>query len=284
MRHYGKIFDLGKIIPGPKYNDEKDSTKDSLTIVDLETQKFILSKLLPKYACMGIYSEESDPEIRDLESRFRHTGKLVPNEFTIVIDSLDGTTNYLNTNFNNWGKKGNPNNRDRFGVQINLVYGLEIVGGVVHFPALNKTVSTYQSGPTLLNNEIMKLVPKEFSPSNPARISSSVNQQHLGRDLQTLRSYFLNHLSFDSSSYYLLALLIQEMDAYALTSVELLDFGCTALAYENAGGFCGDIQSERVTVSNLIVPCERGLEIRGFMLLAPSREYHSAMLQYIHSK
>lgn len=284
MQHYGNIFDLGKLIPGPKYNDEKDSTKDSLTIVDLETQKFILSELLPKYSYMGIYSEESDPEIIDLESKFRHTGELVGNEFTIVIDSLDGTTNYLNTNPNNWGKKGNPNNRDRFGVQITLLYGSEIVGGVVHFPALHKTISTYQSGPTLLNDEIVRLVPREFSPNNPARISSSVTQGHLGRELSTLRNYFPNHLSFDASCYYLLALLTQEMDAYALATVELLDFGCTALAYENAGGFCGDIRSERVNVSNLIVPCERGLELRGFMILAPNKKYHTEMLQYIHSK
>lgn len=73
------------------------------------------------------------------------------------------------------------------------------------------------------------------------------------------------------------------MDAYLLSKVELLDFGCTALTYENAGGFFGGMHSQKLNLTDLLKKGKKGIDVEGFMLLTPDKEYHEAIIKYIKS-
>lgn len=278
MQFYGKVEDVGKTI-GETYDVRKSEHKTSLTSVDIHCQELILRMLLEKYSNFGVYSEEDSAEIANLEQKFSHRKTLIEGKYTFVIDPIDGTTNFLNTNSLNIGKKGDPKNKDKFGVQITLMFGNQVVGGVVHLPRLQKTIATFQKGHTTINGQVIHLQQKVFDSRNPIRIGFFIDRNYLAIDRENISKLFPNQVSFGASCYTSYSLLSQETDAWLLNRIELLDFGFTALAYENAGGFIGGIDSAKISVSNLLQQSKNGLELMGFMLLAPSESYHRELIR-----
>lgn len=278
LSYHGKVNDMGK-----KYfttNPEKDNNKEVLTIADLETQKYILSELFKAFPFFGICSEEEDSEIIELEDKFSHRQQLVADRYTVVIDPIDGTANFLG--------KSQPENHNKFAVQINLVAGFEIVAGVVYFPVYDLCIMTWKDGPTLINNKVQRLKPKVFLPADPVRISSNYDAEIMSLanlDPLLLKKLFANSPSFGASCYNLYALLTGELYSYILSSIEIIDFGCTALAYKNAGGFIGDNQFQPVefTDPTKVVRVGQSYYFRGLMILAPTQDYLKSLMNYIYA-
>ncbi|MFA7681954.1 MAG: inositol monophosphatase family protein [Candidatus Peribacteraceae bacterium] len=280
MQFYGKVEDVGKAV-GETYDCKKDELKTSLTYADIHCQELILLRLLDKYSKFGVLSEENSEEIVTLERNFCHRDTLMDGKYTFLIDPIDGTTNFLNTNAHNFEKKGDPMNKDRFGVQITLMFGEKVIGGVAHLPRLKKTIATVQGGQTTINDRVINLTKKVFDRNNPIRIGFFIDKKYMGIDREDLCALFPNRVSFGASCYTCYSLLSQEIDAWLLNRTELLDFGFTALAYQNAGGFVGGEDSLAISVSDLIQRTKNGIELIGFMLLAPDGSYHRELIRYI---
>ena len=92
---------------------EKSTLWDFQTIADLESEKAILKVLKSSFPTYNIFSEEAG--ILDRGS-----------EFTLIVDPLDGTNNFI---------MGIPN----FSVSIGLLHKKEAVAGVVYQPILDQT-------------------------------------------------------------------------------------------------------------------------------------------------
>lgn len=276
LSYRGKVIDLRKDYVTT--NEEKDANKLTLSLADLHTQKFILSELVKFFPSFGICSEEEDPEIIELEQRFSHRQLLLPAEYTIVIDPIDGTSNFLGKNA--------PENKDNFAVQINLVYGFEMVAGIVYFPATEITIATWKNGPTLINNVPQQLIAKPFSPSDPCRISSNYDLELMTKaklNYRSLKGLFSNSPSYGASCYNLYALLVQKLDWYMVSSIEILDFGCTALAYQNAGGFVGDNLGQPFEANSSIVKVGDHYHFHGITIFAPTHAYLNDFLKYVYA-
>lgn len=276
LSYRGKVIDLGK-----KYvtsNEEKDANKFTLSLADLQTQKFILSELFKFYPFFGICSEEEDPEIIELEEKFSHRQLLLPNQYTVVIDPIDGTSNFLG--------KGDTDNFDNFAVQINLVYGFEMVAGVVYFPATDRIITTWKNGPALINNVAQKIKAKNFSPLDACRISSNYDLQLMTQakmSYKGLKTLFPNSPSYGASCYNLYALLVQKLDWYMVSSIEIIDFGSTSLAFKNAGGFVGDHSGQPVDASRFIKKIGDHYHFCGMTILVPTQTYLKEFLRYVYA-
>ena len=111
-----------------------------VTYVDQESERRIvecLSKLLPG---SGFIAEENP--------------SLKPEEFTWVVDPLDGTTNFIH---------GVP----LYCISIGLMHGNETIMGVIYEPNLKECFYTWKSAPSYLNNEAIRV-------SNTANINESL--------------------------------------------------------------------------------------------------------------
>lgn len=286
MRFYGSVADAGKDISGKSaiaaYRETThQQEKSAFSEVDETTQVLIMEALAEKYRECGIHYEESNPAIERLATRFAYTHTLPDDAYTFIVDPIDGTRNFLNSNPANHGRGGDPGKCDYFAVSIHLAHGKKIVAGVFYFPALEVLLSTAAGQGTAINGKLVQL-PQNRAPqfTDPVRV---------GKTVPELAPLFSRNIGYGSSCGNLLALLTGDLTVYFVKEVDLLDFGCSGLAYREAGGFVGDIHSQPVDESDLVVETKDALGlpvilVRGFMGLTPTREYHQRLMRMIAEK
>ena len=278
MENYGKITDLGKNYSGK--NSENEIAKSSLTIVDIGVQKMLYKGLLQNFTDFGMFSEESDDEILELQKQFTHIDTLPNQKYTFIIDPIDGTTCFLNTNPTNHGKKGNPANKDFFGISISLAYGKEIIAGLIYFPALRIVLKTSKGDGTFINNKKIHLdTEAKFDPEDPIRISSSFYKSQKYPNLEKARKQ-LNNTNFESMVYNTLALLQGNLKAYITSRVDLLDFACMGLAYKEAGGYICNENAQEIDLKNYVYEHSEGINLQGFFSLTSNKQYFEELMKH----
>jgi fructose-1,6-bisphosphatase/inositol monophosphatase family enzyme len=257
------IVDLGKEVGTDLYNATVEQNKTALTSADFTCQKEILKMLLPHKEC-GMYAEEHREDLQKLAAHFSHIDTLLPGKWTFIVDPIDGTRNYVN--------KGGQNAK-KYGVSVALAFGMDVVAGVLHFPEMEKTVVSARDQGTTINGKRVHLARKEhFSFDDPIRISGSAEG-----DFHAFKS----PLSSGSAAYNQLALLEQVVDAYYVRSIDLLDFGATAVAYEKAGGYFGGRDSEPLKLPDLLITVDGCIQLKGFMLFANNSAYHKELARHL---
>lgn len=107
--------------------EEKSTIADFKTKADLESEQGIIALLSEKFPNYNILSEEAGSVDRQ-------------SEYTLVIDPLDGTNNFV---------LGIPN----FTVSIGLLKGDRCVAGVTHAPLLNQTYSAEEGKGAFCNGK-----------------------------------------------------------------------------------------------------------------------------------
>ncbi len=117
---------------------EIKGTHNYVTYVDKSTEKMIVDYLRDLVKGAGFITEEDTETTR---------GEV----FNWIIDPLDGTTNFIH---------GVP----LYSVSIALQEHDEIVVGVVYEPNLNECFHAWKGGPSMLNDEVIKVSPsKDFN-------------------------------------------------------------------------------------------------------------------------
>jgi myo-inositol-1(or 4)-monophosphatase len=101
-----------------------------VTYVDQESERRIIERLSKLIPGCGFIAEE-DPT-------------LLPEEYTWVIDPLDGTTNFIH---------GVP----LYCISIGLMHKDETIMGMIYEPNLNECFYTWKSAPSFLNGEIIRV-------------------------------------------------------------------------------------------------------------------------------
>jgi fructose-1,6-bisphosphatase/inositol monophosphatase family enzyme len=277
--HYGKVENIKKDIShhvrkGLYSLQSYQEEKSALTELDEKCQILIMKKLAKNFSSFGIHVEESNAEIEKLKAKFNHSSILPHGKYTFLIDPIDGTRNFLNTNPKNRTKNSDAKNCDLFAVCINLAFGKEIIGGVIHFPKLKKTISCLKGNGVFINGKLIKIFKRtKCSIYDPVKISNS---------LPKFKKNFKHNIVFGSSCGIMLALLEQRIYAYLLGEIDILDFGITALAYEEAGGLVLDKQGKNADLTKFVSKNENGsIFLRGFLALAPSKEYYQKIKSYL---
>lgn len=107
--------------------EQKSSASDLRTKADTESEQAILDILTKKFPNFNIYAEETGAINRQ-------------SEYTLVIDPLDGTSNFV---------LGIPD----FAISIGLVKGVEAVAGVIYNPTLDQLYMAEIGKGAFLNNQ-----------------------------------------------------------------------------------------------------------------------------------
>ena len=119
LSYFGNIDEL----------ETKSNDIDLVTIADKESEKYIIDSIIKKYPSHSILSEESI-EISNNDN------------YTWVIDPLDGTTNFVH-------------NLPIFSVSIALKKNNKTIIGVVYNPAANKCFYAEKNKGAFLNNDVI---------------------------------------------------------------------------------------------------------------------------------
>lgn len=205
--------------------------------VDFKVQKIITDYISGQFSDtseIGLLTEEYDS---DLE-KFNTDNLFLPRKYTILIDPIDGTANYC---------QRFPTTARFWSVSVALAFGKEIIGGVIYYPDLGKLLlKTCKDEGLWLNGKLVILdnPVENFKPSDPIRVSGTIREKN--------RKKFRNIPHFGSFTVCFLGLLkggmknskkytpelnsIPTIKAYIGQNIDILDLGCCALAYKEAGG------------------------------------------------
>ncbi|MDD5456195.1 MAG: hypothetical protein PHV30_04090 [Candidatus Margulisbacteria bacterium] len=284
-KYYGTIKPLQDKDYSESVDELKNALKSAVTEADYEVQKVLLIRFieLGLHELMGVLSEEDNEQIAALEKKFLHRGELPAKRLTLVIDSIDGTGCLINTNSENHVlKRGNPANKDNFGISIGLAYGKKIIAGVVYMPARDILMSTSILGETRINNKIVRIDKNQrFSTSDPVKLSSTLKKSQLIPDFKALDKLLSNTKNTDSTVANMLAFLKGEMKIYISEGIDFTDFNMWGLMLRNAGGFMGNLEGNPITEEDLLLKTDKGWFLKGFFMLSPSREYQQKLIKVL---
>lgn len=126
-------FQLGYFRAMPDDATDIKALRETVSFVDVESEKMLLEGLLPLVEGAGFYGEES--------------GKQGSQDLTWVVDPLDGTTNFLS-------------GLDHFSISVALVENGKAVLGAVCKPFSGEIFSSVKGGGVFYNGVITK-------PTNP---------------------------------------------------------------------------------------------------------------------
>lgn len=121
------VLDAYKIIKSGKMNVWEKEEDNYVTNLDLEVEKFILSRMQQRFPEHSVVSEEFNPE-----------GKMSENCYT--IDPIDGTVNF-SSGLGHWA------------IQVALISGGKNVASVLYFPVENELFTATLGGGAFLNGK-----------------------------------------------------------------------------------------------------------------------------------
>ena len=123
-------FLLGEVSKLKSGDVQSKGLHNYVTYVDKESEKRIVQRLSAMLPGSGFIAEENPA--------------LMPAEYTWVVDPLDGTTNFIH---------GVP----LYCISIGLMHGNETVLGVVYEPNRQECFYTWDTAPSCLNGEIIRV-------------------------------------------------------------------------------------------------------------------------------
>ncbi len=120
-------FQLQHFRKMPEQSGDRKAVRETVSFVDVESEKFLKEGLLPLVEDAGFYGEE--------------TGKEGNQDLVWIVDPLDGTTNYLN-------------GIDHFSISVALVKEGVPILGVVYQPFTNDCFSCLRGQGVIYNGKV----------------------------------------------------------------------------------------------------------------------------------
>jgi len=130
MKHFRKM---------PEGAGDMKAVRETVSFVDVESEKMLLAGLLPLVKDSGFYGEES--------------GKSGSQELVWIVDPLDGTTNYLS-------------GFDQFSISIALVKNGEAILGVIYKPVSGEVYSCIKGQGAYYNGRLTKPVQPDVTEAD----------------------------------------------------------------------------------------------------------------------
>ncbi|MEK7190329.1 MAG: inositol monophosphatase [Patescibacteria group bacterium] len=203
---------------------EKSTLWDFQTEADLGSEKTILKILKAKFPKYNINSEEA--------------GKIDnKSEYTLVIDPLDGTNNFV---------LGIPN----FSVSIALFYKNKAVAGVIYQPILNQTYFAEKGAGAFLNNTKIRV----NNIANEKKITIAYNchyqtqRSHLSKTMSNLINSNHKRILLGWSPAYEYCLLASgKIESVVTDDIEIHDYAAGKLIAQEAGAKIIDLTGKKET-------------------------------------
>ena len=203
------------------------SANDFVTDVDTFAEQVIIEQIQQAYPSHSILAEEH--------------GTIEGDEYTWIIDPLDGTTNFIH---------GIPH----FAISIAIKKNHDLIAGLIFDPIRNELFTATKGGGARLNHRRIRV-------SNIAKISQALigtgfpfrDKHHIGPYLSTF-SHLLPQTSdirrSGSASLDLAYVACGRLDGFWEPSLKAWDMAAGALLIQEAGGMLCDFNGEQDFLSN----------------------------------
>jgi fructose-1,6-bisphosphatase/inositol monophosphatase family enzyme/NDP-sugar pyrophosphorylase family protein/ribulose-5-phosphate 4-epimerase/fuculose-1-phosphate aldolase len=264
------------------YKEEKQAFCEA----DTQVQKMIMESIGQAYPKqLNVVAEESSEEIEKVINKyFLYKNQISTNGYTLIIDPIDGTSNYLYSEEK--GKK--LKNKNFWAVSLCILKGAEPIVGVFYYPNYNLLLTSQKDVGTFLNGEKLELdkVPS-FDATLPIRISGSIGDE--GKELREK----LNPVHTGSLAITFLMLLkscnkkndINELpDCYSYIggNTLLVDIAVGTLAWQEAGGVVLDENGENINpFANVYANKAGEICTREKFIVVPSKKFGANILNLI---
>lgn len=238
--------------------------KSLVTEADLTIQDFLTREISNEYPGKFSLIVEESSTFHPPEG-FLSFNAIEKNDYTILIDPIDGTKNYAN-----WLKDRRDISK-LWAVSLCVLKGNVPIFGIMHFPSLgeNASIITEKGKKTFFKDaKIMINSGISFSENDTGRISSVMGES--GRKLKKL----LTHNSSNPGSFtgtFLALLLNTSFEKYEFSTflsglapylfyagknIDILDLSCASLAYKEAGGLVCDSLGIEINPFDFVVKDE----------------------------
>lgn len=253
--------------------------KQAYSVVDSAVQTMILEnlgKVFPKE--MNVVVEEKDETSQKLiDQYYLKKNILEENVLTLVIDPIDGSSNYLDGS-------------DFWAVSLALLSGTEPVLGAMYFPNLNVMLSAEKGQGTWLNDNRLTISNSlAFAPEQPVRISSSIGEQEKDWIARTTKSRHTGSLCVTFLSLFAtvclkpISSLLPPCHAYIGGNTLLYDLGAGPLLWQEAGGVVVDLAGIASNPYASVLHDQGGdLRVKKIFLRAPNIGYEKKLLHHLH--
>ncbi len=204
---------------------ERKMDSSLVTNLDKEAERIVLAKLKGAYPFYSILAEES--------------GASGNNEYTWVIDPLDGTHNYIR-------------GYSMYGVSIGLVHKGDFVAGVIYLPESDELYSA-QKGQGAFKNGNRIFVSKTEDLSQSSLLYDSGLHTAAGLKLSILKeisTHFFNVRMFGASTRNLTYLAEGKADLLVEFDEKPWDFAAGAIILTEAGGELTTHNGDKVTIES----------------------------------
>jgi fructose-1,6-bisphosphatase/inositol monophosphatase family enzyme len=258
--------------------------KNAFSFVDVECQRIIMQVVGEVFpAEVGIIAEETGGQITTLQENFCHVGRLVNSKYTLIVDPIDGTSNFCAAtplDGNHDHRKGKHN---YWGVSLALARGNEVVAGVIYYPTLGDGIILKTGkgiGTSLNGTKIMLAKTNPFKPTDSMRCGTFAkrrqfqnhfpNQEHYGAFTVTTLALFKG-----AGANFPFLQELPPLNWYIGKKTNICDVSCSQLAYVEAGGSVSDVAGKPLNLLAHVGDTNNGLAVMETYLFTPNEQYRN---------
>ena len=242
--------------------------KNAFSEIDYEVQNIIIKEIIdifPKK--IGIIAEEKIDY--NILNKFAHFGEFYENKYTLVLDPIDGTKNYIE-------------GRKFWGISFSIFYGDEPILGIIYYPALNIILETEKDKGLRINNKLIKINNIKYENHHLVRLSGSLGEKK--KELKnifpeddinygSLVCSFLSMISENSNNLYKK----NGYKSYIGGNSFIWDLGCCPLAWREAGGVVTNWKGFHI---NPFSKVNENMKQRVSFIMAPNIDYANKLIQF----
>lgn len=203
---------------------ETKAKHDFVTNVDKESENTIISMIKEKYPEHGIIAEES--------------GKRHGDEYTWIIDPLDGTTNFIHC-------------IPFFNVSIGLRFENKIILGVVYNPILDEMFVAEKGKGAFLNNKPISVSKTEKIEDAFLGFCHAPDDESIRKAIEefsALKPIVQDVRKFGAAALELCYVACGRLDGFFSNGTKVWDVQAGCLIVQEAGGIVTDYLGKRITV------------------------------------
>lgn len=216
-----------------------DGRPSTVTQADAKSEDHIVSHLQKTFPEHGIYGEEG-------------TAINLESEYCWYVDPIDGTTNF-------W------RHIPLFGISVGLTHHKKPVLGVLHFPALDLTLTAYKGGGAKVNGKPTTVSNRTL---DKALYYISCQEARNGQAFPDLAQKVGWIKAIDSSSYEFAQIAMGDVELYTFFQKTPHDMVAGTIIIEEAGGRVTDETGQPWTTDAEIIVASNGVihdEVLGLM-------------------
>lgn len=225
------VFDLYHSKKTLQFKEGLDGRPSTVTEADEKSESFLKTSIQEQFPTHGIYGEEG-------------TKVNLDSDYIWYLDPIDGTTNF-------W------RHIPLFGLSVGLTYKKKPVLGVLHFPALQLTLTAHEEGKTVANNTEVTVSSRQLKRS---LYYISCQEARDGLRFPSIEKQVGWIKAIDVSSFEFAQIAMGDAEVYTFFKSSPQDMVAGTIIVQQAGGKVTDENNLPWTTDSEIIVASNGVD------------------------